>query len=247
MTDTDRAGPEAAGPGHATSRRSIAVVAAAVIAYGVAMAFLEASVVVYLRAAYDLAVDDVFPLRAWSEADPFVVVEVGREAATILMIAVVGWLAGRSGIERLAWAAVVFGTWDIGYYAWLAVLSGWPPSLTTWDLLFLVPVPWVGPVWAPVVVSVALVVTGLAGAARLRGGGRLHIRAWQVAAAVAGGLLVILSFTIDAAEILAGGMPRSFAWPLFAAGMIAATAPAAAAFRRPYAASSGSSGRNVNA
>ena len=59
-----------------------------------------------------------------------------------------GSLVGRSGLERLAWAAVVFGAWDIGYYAWLNVLTGWPPSLTTTDLLFLIPVPWGGPGWS---------------------------------------------------------------------------------------------------
>ena len=76
------------------------------------------------------------------------------------MIGAVGMLAGRTSVERLAWSAVVFGAWDIGYYAWLYVFSGWPPSLGTTDLLFLIPVPWVGPVWSPVAVSVTLVGVG---------------------------------------------------------------------------------------
>jgi len=57
------------------------------------------------------------------------------------MIAAVGWIAGRTGLERLAWAAVVFGTWDIVYYAGLRVATGWPTSLDAWDVLFLIPAP----------------------------------------------------------------------------------------------------------
>ena len=86
------------------------------------------------------------------------------------MIGAVGWIAGRQPLERLAWAAVVFGAWDIGYYFWLWVFSGWPSSLGTWDLLFLLPLPWVGPVWAPVIVSLALVGFGLRWSARYRAG-----------------------------------------------------------------------------
>lgn len=96
--------------------------------------------------------------------------EIVRELATLVMIAAVSWLAGRSWLERLAWAAVVFGTWDIVYYLGLWLINSWPPSLTAWDVLFLSPVPWVAPVWAPVLVSSALVGFGLAGARRLRAG-----------------------------------------------------------------------------
>jgi len=59
----------------------------------------------------------------------FLPTEVAREAATLVMIAAVGWLAGRSPTERLAWAAVVFGTWDITYYLGLWLVIGWPESL----------------------------------------------------------------------------------------------------------------------
>ena len=71
-----------------------------------------------------------------------------------MIIAAVGLLVGRTWVERLAWSAIVFGAWDIGYYAWLHVFSGWPPSLDTTDLLFLIPVPWAGPVLSPVLVMV---------------------------------------------------------------------------------------------
>ena len=140
-------------------------VAAVVIAYAVAMAFLESAVVVYLQRALGIDPRAIFPVRDPAMTGDLAAIEVGREAATLVMLGTVGWLAGRSGLERLAWAAVAFGTRDIFYYAWLWAFIGWPSSLGTWDLLFLIPVPWTGPVWAPVAISLALAGFGLAAAA----------------------------------------------------------------------------------
>jgi hypothetical protein len=152
-----------------------AQVAIVVGLYAVAMAYVEAAVVVDLNGALGQQLGALFPLRPELRSGPLILIEVGREAATLVMLATVGILAGRSAIERLAWSAVAFGTWDIGYYAWLHVFSGWPPDLGTWDVLFLVPVPWTGPVWAPVAVSAALVGFGLAVARRLRAGGGVRL------------------------------------------------------------------------
>jgi hypothetical protein len=148
------------------------------------------------------------------------------------MIAAVGLLAGRSWHERLAWSAVVFGVWDIGYYAWLHLFSGWPPSLSTPDLLFLLPVPWVGPIWSPVAVSAALVGVGLAAASALRAGRELALARWHLAAGLGGGLLVVLSYTLDAGRLIEGGMPGPYPWPVFAVGMVGALAAAGDSLRR---------------
>lgn len=197
--------------------------AAVVIAFAVAMAYLESAVVVYLNGALGARVGDIFPLRPAIEAGTLVAIEVGREAATLVMIATVGWLVGRTGLERLAWSAVIFGAWDIAYYGWLVVFAGWPASPATTDLLFLIPVPWVGPVWSPVAVSVALVGFGLAAARRLRAGGRVTLRPWHVAAGVGGGLLCILSWTLGFDRVVGGGLPGDYPWPVFVAGMAVAT------------------------
>lgn len=206
--------------------------AAAVLAYATSMAYLEAAVVVYLQAVFGARVGEIFPLRPLEVVGDLIVIEIGREAATLAMIAAVGILVGRTAVERLAWAAVVFGTWDIAYYAWLFVFSGWPPSLATTDLLFLIPGPWVGPIWAPVAVSVALVGFGLVAARRERAGRPVALRRRHVAAGVVGGLVVVASFLAEAPKVAAGGLPGDFPAPLFLAGLGLAAAAAVDALRR---------------
>jgi hypothetical protein len=210
-------------------------VAAAVLVYAAAMAFLESAVVVYLQRALGIDPRALFPLRDPAVTGDLALIEVGREAATLVMLGAVGWLAGRSGLERLAWTAVAFGTWDIFYYAWLWAFIGWPSSPGTWDLLFLIPVPWTGPVWAPIAISLALVGFGLAAARRLRAGRAVRAGRAQVAAGVMGGLVVILSLTLDAGRILAGGVPDTFAWPVFTAGLALAVWGATTTLRPPVA------------
>lgn len=202
----------------------------AVVAFAVAMAYVEAAVVVDLRAALGTG-SDVLPLVRGAEADRLIGIEVGRELATLVMLAAVGWIAGAGALERLAWVAIAFGTWDIGYYAWLRAMIDWPASLATLDVLFLVPVPWTGPVWAPIVVSVALVVFGLPAAARLRRGASLPLHRAEVVAGVAGGLLVVTSFMLEATTVMAGRLP-DFPWPWFVVGMALATAAAVSTLRR---------------
>jgi len=211
------------------------VVATVVIAYAVAMAFLESAVVVYLQRALEIDPSALFPVQEPALAGDLALIEVGREAATLVMLGTVGWLAGRSGLERLAWTAVAFGAWDILYYGWLWVFIGWPPSLGTWDLLFLIPVPWTGPVWAPMAVSLALVGFGLAAARRLRAGEPVRAGRAQIAAGAAGGLVVIVSFCWNAPPVLDGGVPTDFPWPVFAAGLGLAAWGATTAIRSPAA------------
>jgi len=151
---------------------------AVVAVFAVAMAFLEAAVVVYLRALFPITGELVTstPPRGdvWFSVPYFALlrpsallgvlpqsriayVEVAREAATLVMLLCVGWLAGRTSRSRVALFLCAFGVWDIGYYAFLSVLIGWPGSLRTLDVLFLIPGPWVAPVFVPVAISVAMI------------------------------------------------------------------------------------------
>lgn len=205
-----------------------------VVFYGLAMAYFEAAVVVYLRRAVSIDASTLFPLRDQATLDGLGGIEFGREIATLVMLATVGWLAGRSGLERLAWMAVAFGFWDTGYYIFLWIFIDWPNKLTTYDLLFLVPVPWVAPVWAPIVVSVALITVGLFVARRVRRGDKLLLRLRDGAFMCGGGLVVIWSFIFHFNSILHGGVPTSFAWPVFVIGMLMAVAGATSVLGSGY-------------
>lgn len=196
--------------------------------FSVAMAYLEAAVVVYLRALYYPG-GFVFPLLPIP--DRIAAIEVAREAATIAMLACVAWLAGERRGERFPLFCVGFGIWDLLFYAWLRILIGWPPRLMTWDILFLIPVPWTAPVLAPVIVSVALLAGGtILLVRRRRGWAAMPAVSW--AAGAAGGAFVLAAFTLDHAVVLAGGMPPPFRWGLFGAGMALATAGLARAIAR---------------
>lgn len=192
--------------------------------FAFAMAYFESAAVAYLQRALEMTPQSIFPLRNENSLGGLGGIEIGREAATLVMLAVVGWIVGRKSLERLAWTAVAFGIWDIGYYFWLWVFIGWPTSLNTFDLLFLIPAPWVGPVWAPVVVSLALIVFGLIVVKRLRTSQPVIAKPRDLALLIGGGFVVILSFTIDAADTLHGAIPTTFAWPIFLAGVSLALA-----------------------
>lgn len=160
----------------------------------VAMAFLESAVVVYLRAMYYPQGFD-FPLVAMD--GHLVNTEVGREIATLIMLLAPAALVTRSRLERFAWFCFGFGVWDIFYYVWLKVLLDWPTSLADPDLLFLVPVPWIGPVWAPCVISIGLIALAIM---ILKARSNVHgftvdTRSWVLL--IGGATLMILSFTLE--------------------------------------------------
>jgi hypothetical protein len=122
--------------------------------FALAMGLLETIVVVYLRQIYYPAGFE-FPLVEFS---PFMMkVELLREAATIIMLVTVGILAGKNFNRSFAFFIYTFALWDISYYIGLKLLLNWPASLLTWDILFLIPVVWVGPVLAPVLCSLAMI------------------------------------------------------------------------------------------
>ncbi len=125
------------------------------IAFSIAMGFLETAVVIYLRKLYYPNGFD-FPLIPVSV--DIAVVEFWREVATIIMLIGIGILAGKNAIQRFVFFLFSFAIWDIFYYVFLKIFLDWPESLFTWDILFLIPVPWVGPVIAPCLISLSMIV-----------------------------------------------------------------------------------------
>jgi hypothetical protein len=135
-----------------------------VITFAIAFAWVESSVVVYLREIY-FEGSFYFPIvLEWKDGkllvDNLMRIEFGREIATILMLVAMGCAAGRNALQRFCFFMIAFGVWDIFYYIWLWVMVGWPESLMTWDLLFFVPLPWVGPVITPVLIALAMAIGG---------------------------------------------------------------------------------------
>lgn len=126
-----------------------------VCVFAVAMAALESAVVVYLRALY---YPDGFTVAFRIVDEDVLKVELLRELATLLMLGSVGYLAGRSLNERLAYFFLSFAVWDLSYYGWLKLFIDWPASFLEWDILFLIPVTWLGPVLAPVICSLTMIV-----------------------------------------------------------------------------------------
>jgi hypothetical protein len=94
------------------------------------------------------------------QIDAYTYIEIGREAATIIMLALIASLAGRSRQKKIGYFFLSFGIWDIFYYIWLYIFIHWPKSLFEWDILFLIPLPWWGPVITPILISILLIVIG---------------------------------------------------------------------------------------
>ena len=165
-----------------------------VVLFSIAMGFLEAAVVIYLRAIY-YKQGFQFPLTTMEPT--LALTEVLREAATIIMLGGVAVLAGQSTYQRFAFFLIAFGVWDIFYYVFLKLILGWPSSLLTWDILFLLPVPWVGPVLTPCIVSLTMILlAAVLYDIDLRNlSDRINMLEWLLI--VGGSSVVLLSWTWD--------------------------------------------------
>jgi hypothetical protein len=187
------------------------------VLYGVAFGYLEAAVVVYLRGLY---YPDGFSFPLVLMDAHIAVVELGRELATLLMLLAVAGLAARSAWGRFGAFAVAFGVWDLVYYVALKITVGWPESLGTWDVLFLIPGIWTGPVWTAAVIAVFLVVCG-AWIMHADAGGHRPSPGW---AGWTGGivslLLLLVSFLWNHTPTYRGEIPEWFPWPIWLAGVM---------------------------
>jgi hypothetical protein len=199
------------------------------VVFSIAMGFLEAAVVVYLRELY-YPNGFAFPLVVLDQHVGLV--EIGREAATIVMLVSLGMLVGQNFRQRLSFFLISFAVWDLFYYVFLKLTLDWPSSLFTWDILFLIPAPWVGPVLSPIVICFTM--TGLA-AMILRmdhDGQSLRFNWTHGSLLISGSLVVVITWMWDylalsgtlwgspekALEILAHYTPTHFHWWAFALG-----------------------------
>lgn len=197
-----------------------------VVIFSIAFAYIESAVVVYLRTIFHPE-GFTFPLKTfgltalWKQ---HLLTEVGREIATIVVIATAASLFGRNRQEQSAYFLIIFAVWDIFYYVWLKVLIDWPASIMDWDILFLIPVVWASPVLCPLLISIAMLIFAVIVLHRNRLGRPLkvvsiHWIGWLVSVA-----LLTLSFCIAATHITRADYQSYFHWPLFALGYALAVA-----------------------
>ncbi len=201
-----------------------------VVSFAVAMAWVESAAVFYLRTLVNrIEPYQPYPLPV---AGGLGMAEFVREAATLVMILAVGTLAGRTWRSRWGYAAVAFGAWDIFYYVFLKVMCGWPHSIFDWDILFLIPLPWWGPVLAPVSIAVLMILWGTLVTAMADRQPRAlgDWRAWAISAV--GAVLALYLFMADALGVRDGGLealrqmlPTRFNWPLFWVALLLMAAP----------------------
>ncbi|MHC4758928.1 MAG: hypothetical protein ACYTE8_09740 [Planctomycetota bacterium] len=195
-----------------------------VFIFGVSLAYFEASVVVYLRAIF-YPDGFTFPLSIF-ELNPshryLLMTEIGREAASIILIASASWLFAKNARRRLAHFLIIFAVWDIFYYVWLKILLGWPAAIMDWDILFFIPVVWASPVLAPVLVSFLFLL--FAGIILYRDYTDKPVKAGLIdwIGFLAAAIIVVVSFCIGGSHVNKPDYDAYFSWLLFGAGCLIA-------------------------
>ncbi len=137
--------------------------------FGIAFGVIEATCVIYLRAAtgmlpgfegnifdvWRMSKEIAYSQEALREGLPMSLLsfELIREAGTIIMLGMIAFIAASKWRERIAIFLWAFAVWDIVYYFHLWLMVRWPQSLTTPDVLFLIPQPWLGQIWFPLLIS----------------------------------------------------------------------------------------------
>ena len=187
-----------------------------IVAFAVAMAYLEAAVVVYLRKLY-YPTGFSFPLKLIPES--IILIEIGREVSTIVMLSSIAWLMAKWRWERFGWFLLVFGIWDIFYYFWLKLLIDWPSSLLDWDVLFLVPFPWISPVIAPVMIALSMSVIGFWMIRLTASGHQYRPSAIGWTLGLFGTVILLYSFMSDTAAVLHNEFPKPYSYGLLALGI----------------------------
>lgn len=183
--------------------------------FAISMAYLESAIVIYLRLLY-YPEGFTFPLK--TIPNQVLLIELGREAFTIIMLYAAARLAFNKAITRFAAFMLAFGIWDIFYYIWLYVFISWPQSLTTWDILFLIPVPWIGPVLVPVLISLSMITGALIIINLEMQGIPFYTNLIHWILAIAGGIIIILSFTLDYRTAIEQTVPVHYRWEIFLIG-----------------------------
>ncbi len=167
--------------------------------FGIAMGFLEAIVVIYVRQlCYPDGFD--FPLKMLPEKMIFI--EWIREISTVVMLTMVGIISGRTFLEKFSFFIFTFGIWDIFYYVALKIFINWPSSFLTWDLLFLIPITWLGPVIAPIICSILMISLAIIIVNLSQKNTNFKLNKFEWIFMLAGAFIVFLTFIYDYLKII---------------------------------------------
>jgi hypothetical protein len=188
-----------------------------ITAFSIAMGFIESAVVVYLRAIY-YPEGFSFPLKLTT--DKLIGVEVFRELATIIMLLSVSVIAGKRAWERFAYFMLCFGIWDIFYYIWLKVILDWPATVLDWDILFLIPIPWIGPVIAPVILSLLMIVFSIIIIYLYHKRSDFRPPFVSKLLVIAGTIIILYTFMHDIDAAFHQAMPEPYLYGLFIVGSL---------------------------
>lgn len=188
-----------------------------ILLFSIAMAYLESAVVVYLRELY-YPEGFNFPIKLIP--DKIILIELGRELATIIMLLAIALIAGKLFVERIAYFLFAFGVWDIFYYLWLKIFINWPVSIFTDDLLFLIPVPWISPVLAPVLVSIVFMLFSAFALKKIETGIIVKYDKISIAFVLIGVALILTSFVWNYESRPNSVSPVEFLWGLFLVGLL---------------------------
>ncbi|MHC4105998.1 MAG: hypothetical protein ACYSR9_13735 [Planctomycetota bacterium] len=195
-----------------------------VFVFSIAFAYIESAVVVYLR---EIFYPDgfTFPLTTFGLSPLWkrlLLTEIGREAATIVLIFTGSWLVGKNRHQRFAYFMTIFAVWDIFYYVWLKVLLDWPSSIMDWDILFLIPTTWASAVLCPVLISLTLLIFAAIILYRDAHGGTIKVTWPDWLSFIVSGIIVVVSFCTPGPHVTEPDFKSYFYWPLFAAGLLLA-------------------------
>ena len=166
----------------------------AITLFAIAMGYLESAVVVYMR---EILYPGGFEFPLSPIPVNLAITELLREVATMIMLVTIGVVAAKRFSTGFAWFIYSFAIWDIFYYLFLKLLVGWPESLMTWDVLFLIPTTWTGPVLSPVLVSMTMILLALVILIKAEKGGETRIHRWEWTGFIAGSLVLIFGFIFD--------------------------------------------------
>lgn len=222
--------------------------------FGIAFGILEGVVVVYLRRIY---YPDGFTFPLVLLEPKMISIEIIREICTIVMLGSIAFILGRTRGEKFSFFIFTFAVWDIFYYVALKIFLNWPESLFTWDVLFLIPVTWVGPVLAPLICSLGMIIISMIYVSLFEKNYSINFGRWNYALIVLGVSLILHTFIYDYTkiiiendfwkdlsnlsqnqkfwEIVQNYVPKKFNWPTFVIGSLLIGLSYAQVFIKSYA------------